>query len=102
VEFLFFLLNNILLINISFATSIKNSPNSDEVITKKKKKKKKKSEIQKYVIFVNNIYGEFDIFSNLNNLMLITTELFFLIIIYFFSILLYKNFKYKKKFTFFF
>jgi len=68
VEFLFFLLNNILLINISFATSIKNSPNSDEVITKKKKKKKKKSEIQKYVIFVNNIYGEFDIFSNLNNL----------------------------------
>jgi len=47
VEFLFFLLNNILLINISFATSIKNSPNSDEVITKKKKKKKKKKKIKK-------------------------------------------------------
>jgi len=54
---LFFFLISILLININFA---KTSSNDDEAITKK-------SEDQKYIIVVNNTYGEFSIFSNPND-----------------------------------
>ncbi|OUM64768.1 carbohydrate-binding module family 18 protein [Piromyces sp. E2] len=57
-KILFFLLNSILLINITIAKGVKTSSNDDKVVTKKKSKD------QKYLIYVNNTYGEFDIFSN--------------------------------------
>ncbi|OUM64771.1 carbohydrate-binding module family 18 protein [Piromyces sp. E2] len=57
-KILFFLLNSILLINIIFAKSVNTSSDGGEIISKKGSKD------QKYVIFVNNTFGEYNIFSN--------------------------------------
>ncbi|OUM64767.1 carbohydrate-binding module family 18 protein [Piromyces sp. E2] len=57
-KILLFLINSLLLINITFAKSIDTSSSDDKVITKNKSKD------QRYLIFVNNTYGEYDIFSN--------------------------------------
>ncbi|OUM56125.1 hypothetical protein PIROE2DRAFT_19415 [Piromyces sp. E2] len=54
-------LNSLLLINTSFARSINISSNENTLATKKS------GDDQKYLIFVNNTFGEFDIFSNSNN-----------------------------------
>ncbi|OUM64769.1 hypothetical protein PIROE2DRAFT_8383 [Piromyces sp. E2] len=60
-KILSFLLNSLLLINSTFAKSIETSSNDGKVITKNR------NNDQKYLIFVNNTFGEFDIFSNPNN-----------------------------------
>jgi len=61
-NYLFILVIYILLIDISFTKSINTLSNSDRVI------EKSKDEDQYYLIYVNNTYGEFNIFSKPKNM----------------------------------
>ncbi|OUM59688.1 carbohydrate-binding module family 18 protein [Piromyces sp. E2] len=59
INFLFLVLNSILLFNTTFAKSVNNTlSSSDKKITKSRR------EDQKYLLLVNNTFGEFNIFSN--------------------------------------